>query len=99
MFANPDQPERRDHSRRLEDRSSDNLHKTFSTPYCHSCLERIADGVLLLDNDTRVIFSTPYVQQIMKKQGVPFSLSPKFRRDSNEGYTLTEASMTQAFGS
>jgi DNA-binding CsgD family transcriptional regulator len=78
MFANPDQPERRDHSRRLEDHSSDYLHKTFSTPYCHSCLERIADGVLLLDNDTRVIFATPYVHQIMKKQGVPFLLSPKF---------------------
>ena len=72
------QSERRDQPRRLADRADDYLHKTFSTPHCHSCLERMADGVLLLDNETRVIYATPQVDQIMKRHDLPFALSPKF---------------------
>ncbi len=74
----PFQFERRDHSRRSEDRAVDDLHKTFSTPHCHSCLERMADGVLLLDSETRVTFATPQVYQIMRQQNAPFTISPKF---------------------
>jgi DNA-binding CsgD family transcriptional regulator len=74
----PFQPERRDQARRTEDRADDYLHKTFSTPYCHSCLGRMADGVLLLDNETRVIYATPQVDQVLKRHDVPFVLSPKF---------------------
>ncbi|NOT10243.1 MAG: helix-turn-helix transcriptional regulator [Methylococcaceae bacterium] len=70
--------ERRDQPRRSADREEDHLHKTFSTPHCHACLKRMADGVLLLDNETRVIFATPQINQIMKRQDVPFTLSPKF---------------------
>jgi DNA-binding CsgD family transcriptional regulator len=74
----PFQSERRDQTRRLTDRAVDDLQKTFSTPHCHSCLERMADGVLMLDNETRVIYSTPQVDQLLKRQDLPFALSPKF---------------------
>ena len=70
--------DRRSQPRRLADRADDYLHKTFSTPYCHSCLERMADGVLLLDNETQVIFATSQVDQILKRHDSPFALSPKF---------------------
>jgi DNA-binding CsgD family transcriptional regulator len=72
------QIERRDQLRRLADRTIVDLQKTFSTPYCHSCLERMADGVLLLDNETRVIYTTPQVDQILKRHGLPLAFSPKF---------------------
>ncbi len=72
------QTERRDQARRSADRAVDDLQKTFSTPHCHSCLERMADGALLLDNETRVIYATPEVDQILKKHGLPLTLSPKF---------------------
>ena len=74
----PFQSERRDQPRRSVDRADDYLHKTFSTPYCHSCLERMADGVLLLDSETRVIYATPQVHQLRKRHNLPFALSPKF---------------------
>ncbi len=74
----PPPPERRGHSRRSADRAVDHLHKTFSTPHCHVCLERMADGVLLLDSEARVIFATPQVDQIMKSHDLPFALSPRF---------------------
>jgi len=74
----PFESERRDQLRRLADRADDYLHKTFSTPHCHSCLERMADGVLLLDSETRVIYATPQVDQLMKRHDSPFALSPKF---------------------
>jgi DNA-binding CsgD family transcriptional regulator len=74
----PFQPERRDQSRRTIDRTFDDLHKTFSTPFCHSCLERFADGVLLLDNETRIIYATPEVNLILKRHDLSFALSPKF---------------------
>ena len=57
----PFRSERRDQARRTTDRAVDDLQKTFSTSHCHSCLERMADGVLLLDNETRVIYATPEV--------------------------------------
>jgi hypothetical protein len=72
------QSKRRDHQRRSTDHADGYLHKTFSTPYCHSCLERMADGVLLLDSETQVIYATPQVDQVMKRHGSPFALSPKF---------------------
>ena len=74
----PLQSERRDQPRRSVDRTDDFLHKTFSTPHCHSCLERMADGVLLLDSEARVIYATPQVNQLMKRHHSPFALSPKF---------------------
>jgi DNA-binding CsgD family transcriptional regulator len=79
----PFQIERRNHLRRAEDRTANDLHKTFSTPHCHSCLERMADGVLLLDCEMRVIFATPQVTKIMQRQYVPFELSPKFKLKSS----------------
>jgi DNA-binding CsgD family transcriptional regulator len=74
----PFQSERRDQARRSADRAVDDLQKTFSAPHCHSCLERMADGVLLLDNETRVIYATPEVNQILKRHDLPLALSPKF---------------------
>lgn len=71
-------PEHRVEQRRAEDRAVDILHKTFSTPHCHACLERLADGVLLLDNDLRVIFATPEVDQVLKKHGLLLALEPEF---------------------
>ncbi len=38
----------------------------------------MADGVLLLDNETRVIYATSQVDQILKRHDSPFALSPKF---------------------
>jgi hypothetical protein len=74
----PVQSERRDQPRRSADRAVDDLHKTFSNPHCHSCLERMADGVLLLDKETRIIYTTPQVNQILKRHDLPFAISPKF---------------------
>ena len=74
----PVQSERRDQPRRSADRAVDDLHKTFSNPHCHSCLERMADGVLLLDKETRIIYTTPQVNQILKTHDLPFAISPKF---------------------
>jgi DNA-binding CsgD family transcriptional regulator len=74
----PFQTERRYQQRRSEDRAVDDRYKTFSTPHCHSCLDRMVDGVLLLDNETRVIYTTPQVDQILRRHGLPFALSPKF---------------------
>jgi hypothetical protein len=74
----PVPPERRYQPRRSEDRAVDDRYKAFSTPHCHSCLDRMADGVLLLDNETRVIYTTPQVDQILKRHDLPFALSPKF---------------------
>lgn len=77
--SNPSsQSDRRGQFRRASDRALDDQLKTFSTSYCHACLERMADGVLLLDNDTQVIFATPQIDQIMERQQLPLSLSPKF---------------------
>jgi len=45
ITAAPVRSERRDQSRRSADRIVDERYKTFSTPQCHSCLERLADGV------------------------------------------------------
>ncbi|SJM92028.1 hypothetical protein CRENPOLYSF2_2500004 [Crenothrix polyspora] len=72
------QYERRDQPRRSVDRADEYLHKTFSSPYCHSCLERVADGVLLLDSEIRVIYATPQVDKITNGHNSPFALSPKF---------------------
>jgi DNA-binding CsgD family transcriptional regulator len=76
--APPFQSERRGQSRRSADRVIDDQHKTFSSPQCHSCLERMTDGVLLLDSETRVIYATQQVEEILKGQHLPFALSPKF---------------------
>jgi PAS domain-containing protein len=65
-------PERRDQPRRALDRAADGLQKAF-----HSCLDCMADGVLLLDKESRVIYATPPVGQILKKQSVPFATTPK----------------------
>lgn len=65
--------ERRGRPRRAVDRIVDNLQKSF-----RSYLEYMADGVLLLNSETQVIYATPPVDQIVKKHGFPFELSPKF---------------------
>jgi DNA-binding CsgD family transcriptional regulator len=70
--------ERRNQPRRSADRAVEDLYKTFSTPHCHSCLERMADGVLLLDNETRVIYATLELDQVLKRHNFPFAVSPKF---------------------
>ena len=70
--------ERRDQSRRTADRAVDDLQKTYSTPHCHSCLEQMANGVLLLNNETKVIYTTKEVDLVMKRHKLPFALSPKF---------------------
>ena len=74
----PFQPNRRAKPRRAEDRIVDDLHKTFSTPYCHACLEQKSEGVLLLNNETQVIYATSQVDSILKKYNLPCALSPKF---------------------
>lgn len=74
----PFQPERRDQSRRSADRAVDEQYKTFSTPQCHSCLERLADGVMLLDNETCAIYVSQQADQILKRGDLPFTFSPKF---------------------
>ncbi len=70
--------ERRAQPRRVEDRVVDDLHKTFSTPHCHACLEHKGDGVLLLNNETQVIYATSQVDAILKRYHLPLALSPKF---------------------
>lgn len=65
--------ERRGRPRRADDRAVDNLQKTF-----RSCLDRMADGVLLLDNELRVIYATPQTDQILSGAEIPLALTPKF---------------------
>lgn len=72
------QPERRDLPRRTTDRVIDDLHKTFSTSHCHACLERMSDGVLLLDNETRVMYATPQAHQVLSRHNTPITLTPRF---------------------
>ena len=72
------QPERRKQSRRLADRAIDDLYNTFSSTHCRSCLERMADGVLLLDSETHVIYASQQAEQILKRADSPFTLTPKF---------------------
>jgi DNA-binding CsgD family transcriptional regulator len=74
----PLKSDRRAQPRRVTDRAVEDQHKTFSTPHCHACLERMGDGVLLLNNDTQVIYATSQVQSILKKHSLPLALSPKF---------------------
>ncbi len=74
----PFQPERRAQPRRAADRVINDQHKTFSTPHCRSCLERMSDGVLLLNKETQVIYATSQADLILKKHDLLFSLSPKF---------------------
>jgi DNA-binding CsgD family transcriptional regulator len=78
MAIPPSPFERRQQLRRSVDQAADNLHKTFSTNFYHPCLEHKADGVLLLDNEIRVIYATTHVDQIMKRQDSPFVIAPKF---------------------
>ena len=66
-------PERRDQLRRTIDRAADDLQNTFC-----SCLDCMADGVLLLDNAMQVIYATPQVDKILKSQDEPFAILPKF---------------------
>jgi DNA-binding CsgD family transcriptional regulator len=70
--------ERRSQPRRSADRAVDDLQKTFSTPNCRSCLERMADGVLLLDQERRVVYATPQAERISQRQDFSFALEPKF---------------------
>jgi DNA-binding CsgD family transcriptional regulator len=72
------QAERRNQPRRKLDRDIDDLHKTYSTPYCHACLERLTDGVLLLDDELQVIFSTPQADKVMSGQNAHLVVTPKF---------------------
>lgn len=71
------QEERRRQARLSVDRSND-LHKFILTPQCRSCLEQRADGVLLLDNETQVIYASSHVDRMLKKHNMPFAISPKF---------------------
>ena len=70
--------DRRAQMRRANDRAIDDLQSTFSTSLCRSCLERMADGVLLLDSDARVMYATPSVEEMARKEDAPFSVSPCF---------------------
>jgi len=40
--------------------------KKPTQPHCHSCLEQMANGVLLLNNETKVIYATKEVDLVMK---------------------------------
>jgi DNA-binding CsgD family transcriptional regulator len=70
--------ERHDLPRRIADRALHDLYKTFSTPYCHSCLERTAYAVLLLDSERGVMYVTSQADQIMSRSSISFTLIPKF---------------------
>jgi len=66
-------PERRGQPRRAADRTADGLQQTLN-----SCLERIADGVVLLNSEARVIYATLQAEQFGKIHETLFSLSPSF---------------------
>lgn len=74
----PFQIERSHKARRAMDRIYDLQHESFSSPFCHRCIERFIDGVILLDNETKVIYATQQVDKILKRHDVPFALLPKF---------------------
>lgn len=76
--------DRRDLSRRIADQAIDDLYSTFSTPHCHSCLERTADAVLLLDSKRGVIYITPQADQLITRlKFPPFTLVPRFTLSSS----------------
>jgi len=70
--------EHREQPRRISDIALDDLYKTFSTPHCHSCLESMADAVLLLDSDRQSMYTSAHVDQLMNRSGMAFTLVPKF---------------------
>jgi DNA-binding CsgD family transcriptional regulator len=70
--------ERRKQSRRETDRTLDVLYKTFSTKHCRECLQKWNDGVLLLDQNRRVVYITQTAEVIIGANGNTFTLSPIF---------------------
>lgn len=65
--------DRREHHRRKTDQSIDHLQQTF-----HSCLEFLADGVILLSDEMKVVSATQQAQQLVSQHAVTLSLEPIF---------------------
>jgi len=70
--------DRRTQPRRAADRATEDLFKTFSTHYCHSCIERVGDAVLLLDNQGRLLYATSQMHSIISGSNKLFTLTPSF---------------------
>lgn len=83
--------DRRGQSRRAQDRVIDDLHSTFSSSHCHTCLERMSDAALLLDSEMRVLFMSPSFRSMVQTPDELFVLAPKFGlRDPADARRLAE---------
>ena len=69
---------RRVHPRRTADRTTEDLYKTFSTPHCHSCLERVGSAILLLDHDRQFLYATSKMHAMTNNRNKLFTLTPRF---------------------
>lgn len=78
IISPTEQRERRKIGRRLADEAIADLLQTFSSCYCHSCLDRMSHAVLLLDDEMHVLYATPQVEMILKKHNPAIVLSPQF---------------------
>lgn len=70
--------EHRKFSRRLSDRIVESLHKSFSTPFCHDCLERLSFAVLLLNKDLKLIYATQQLKNIKQRFDNELIFTPAF---------------------
>ncbi|WP_156302238.1 helix-turn-helix transcriptional regulator [Methylogaea oryzae] len=69
----------------------DDLHSTFSSSHCHTCLERMSDAALLLDSEMRVLFMSPSFRSMVQTPDELFVLAPKFGlRDPADARRLAE---------
>lgn len=84
--------ERRNRPRRANDRAEEDLHNTFSTSYCHACLEHSARAILLLAPNTHLIFTTARARELMLRRDAPFAFLPAFTL-----YQPHQASLFDAF--
>ncbi len=91
MTVPPTGNNRRVQPRRIADRATDDLYKTFSTPHCHSCIERVGCAVLLLDHKRRPLYATTKMHAVINSPNKLFTLTPRFSLLASPGTSRIEA--------
>ena len=80
---------RRKQSRRMADRATEDLYKTFSSSHCLSCLELLNDAVLLLDEERKFFYATSQMHSIINRSEL-FTLTPRFTLLASNNNPLIE---------
>ncbi|SDU07982.1 helix-turn-helix transcriptional regulator [Nitrosomonas ureae] len=91
MTIPPFRKELRVQPRRMSDRATEDLYKTFSTPHCHACIERVGNAVLLLDHERRPLYATTKMHAIINNPNKLFTLTPRFSLFTRQNTSRIEA--------